>query len=93
MIFYFLSYKKKNDFFIKGWGCFVLKSMIFRVLLKFDYSIVIMDHACIERVILIWVLLSATLGNFLFCKSQAEIYYFKKFHLQCLAFNQFCVLC
>ncbi len=31
-----------------------------------------MDHTCIERVILIWVLLSATLGYFLFCKSQAR---------------------
>jgi hypothetical protein len=37
-----------------------------------------MDHTCIERVILIWVLLSATLGNFLFCKSQARDLLFQK---------------
>jgi hypothetical protein len=32
--------------------------MIFRVLLKFDNYIVIMDHMCVGRVILIWMLFS-----------------------------------
>jgi hypothetical protein len=59
-------------FFIEGWGCLVLRSMIYRVLLKFDNYVVIMDHMCVERVILIWTLLSATLGNSLFCTSQAK---------------------
>ncbi len=57
-------------FFIEGWGCLVFRSMIFRVLLKFDNCIVIMDHMCAERVsILIWMLLLGTLGNSLFCTS------------------------
>ncbi len=67
-----LFWKKKNGFFIAGWGCLVFRSMIFRVLLKFDSYIVIMDRMCVERVILIWMLLSLTLGNFLFCISQAR---------------------
>jgi hypothetical protein len=46
--------------------------MIFRVLLKFDNCIVIMDHMCVGRVILIWMLLSVTLGNSLFCTSRAR---------------------
>ncbi len=46
--------------------------MIFRVLLKFDNCIVIMDHMCVGRVILIWMLLSVTLGNSLFCTSWAR---------------------
>jgi hypothetical protein len=44
-------------FLIEGWGCFVFRSMIFRVLLKFDNCIVIMDHRCVGRVILIWMAL------------------------------------
>jgi hypothetical protein len=31
-----------------------------------------MDHMCLERVILIWMLLSLTLGNSLFCTSRAK---------------------
>jgi len=58
-------------FFIEG-GCFVFRSMIFRVLLKFDNYIAIMDHMCVERVILILMLLSLTLGNSLFCISRAK---------------------
>jgi hypothetical protein len=36
-------------FFIEGWGCFVFRSMIFRVLLKFDNCIVIMDILCVLK--------------------------------------------
>jgi hypothetical protein len=73
--------KKKNDLFfiIEGWGCFVLRSMIFRVLLRFGNYVVIMDHMCVERVILIWMLLSATLGNSFFCTSQAKDLIFQNF--------------
>jgi len=69
--------------------------MIFRVLLKFDNYIVIMDHMSVERLILIWMLLSVTLGSFLFCTSQTkDLFIILKFcHLQCLGFNQFCGLC
>ncbi len=42
-------------FFIEGWGFFVFRSMIFRVLLKFDNCEVIMDHRCVGRVILLWM--------------------------------------
>jgi hypothetical protein len=59
-------------FFIEGWGCFVFKSMIFRVLLKFDNCIVTMDHMCVGRVILIWMIVSVASGNFLFCTSQSR---------------------
>ncbi len=51
---------------------FFFWSMIFRVLLKFDNCIDIMDHMCVRRVILIWMLLSVTLDNSLFCTSQAR---------------------
>jgi hypothetical protein len=64
--------------------------MIFRVLLKFDNCIVIMDHMCVGRVILIWMLVSVT---FCFAHDDLEIYYFKIYHLQCLGFNQFFGLC
>jgi len=50
----------------------VFRSMIFRVLLKFHNCLVIMDHMCVGRVILIWMLLSMTLGNSLFCTSRAK---------------------
>ncbi len=66
MIFYCSFYFEKKRFFIEGWGCFVSRSMIFRVLLKFDNCIVIMDHMCVGRDILIWMLFSVTLGNPLF---------------------------
>jgi hypothetical protein len=46
--------------------------MSIKVLLKFDNYIVIMNHMCVERVILIWTLLSVTLGNYLLCTSQAR---------------------
>jgi len=63
VIFIFIFFEKEQWFFIEGWGCFVFMSMIFKVLLKFDNYIVIVDHMCVERVILIWMLLSVTLGN------------------------------
>jgi hypothetical protein len=34
--------------FIEGWGCFVFRFIVFRVLLKFDNCIVIMDHMCVK---------------------------------------------
>jgi hypothetical protein len=70
---------KSNGFFIEGWGCFVFRSMILKVILKFDNYIVIMDHMCVERVILIWMLLSLTLGNSLFCTSRARDLLFQNF--------------
>jgi hypothetical protein len=38
-----------------------------------------MDHMCVERVILIWMLLSVTLGNSLFCTLQARDLLFQNF--------------
>jgi len=46
--------------------------MNFRVLLKFDNHIRNMDYMCVGRVILIWMLLSVTLGNSLFCTVRAR---------------------
>jgi hypothetical protein len=46
--------------------------MIFRVLLKFYNCIVIMDHMCVGKVVLIWTFLLMTLGNSLFCTSRAR---------------------
>jgi hypothetical protein len=49
--------------------------MIFRVLLKFDNYIVIMDHMSVERLILIWMLLSVTFWVvFRFAHHKLEIY-------------------
>jgi hypothetical protein len=53
--------------------------MSFKVLLKFDNYIVTMNHMCVERVILIWRLLTVTLGNSLFCTSQARNLLFQNF--------------
>jgi len=53
-------------------GLFCFEVYFFRVLLKFDNYIAIMDHMCVERVILIWMLLLMTLGNSLFCTLQAR---------------------
>jgi len=59
-------------FFIEGWGFFVFRSMIFRVFIEVDNCIVTMDHICVGRVTLIWMLLSVTFGNSLFCTSRAR---------------------
>jgi len=59
-ILYFLFYfAKKKRFFFKllKVGAFFFRSMIFRVLLKFDNFIVTMDHRCVGRLILIWMAL------------------------------------
>ncbi len=81
-------------FFIEGWGCFVFRSMIFRVLLKFDNCIVIMDHMCVERVsILIWMLLLGTLGNSLFCTSRARDLLFQILTPSIWGSTNFCGLC
>jgi hypothetical protein len=66
---FLIFFKIEKLFFIYAWGYFVFRSMIFNVLLKFDNYIVIMDHMCVGRLILIWILLLVTLGNFWFCFS------------------------
>ncbi len=47
--------------------------------MKFDNCIVIMDHMCVVRVILIQMLLLVTLGNSLFCTSRARDLLFQNF--------------
>jgi hypothetical protein len=46
--------------------------MIFRVFIEVDNCIVTMDHICVGRVTLIWMLLSVTFGNSLFCTSRGR---------------------
>jgi hypothetical protein len=36
-----------------------------------------MDHMCVGKVVLIWMFLSVTLGNYLFCTSRAGDLLFK----------------
>jgi hypothetical protein len=44
-------------------GLFFFRSMTFRVLLKFDNCIVTMDHRCVGRVILIWMVIHRCVGK------------------------------
>jgi hypothetical protein len=60
---------------------------------KWMSFLVVMDHMCVGRVILIWMLLSVTLGNSLFCTSRARDLLFQNLSQKCLGFNQFCGLC
>jgi hypothetical protein len=67
--------------------------MSFKALLKFDNYIVIMDHMCVERIILIWMLLSMTLGNSLFCTSQAKDLLFQILSPSMFRVQLICGLC